>query len=132
MCPILVKFTRMGHIQCPHFTKMGHIQCPYFTRMGYIQWPHFTRMGHIQCPHSKTEPGKPFAQRWILGCHRILTPMLTLPSVGSKLGGIGFNMSSRQAMFYRGHHALLCLTNKLYVPPYILLKWGIFQCPTFY
>ena len=132
MCLILVKFTRMGHIQWPHFTRMGHIQCPHFTRMRHIQWPHFTRMGHIQYPHSKTATGKPFAQRWILGCHRILTPTLTLPSVMSKLGGIGFTMSSRQAMFYRGHCASLHSTNKQYAPPSILLKWGIFQCPTFY
>ena len=96
MCLILAKNTRMGHMQWPYFTRMGHIQCRHINRMGNIQCPHFTRMGHIQFPNSKTATGKPFAQRWILGCHRILTLMLTLPSVGSKLGRIGFTMSSRR------------------------------------
>ena len=124
-------FTRMGHIQCPHMIRMGHIQYPHFTRKGHIQCPYFTRMGHIQCPHTKTTTGKPFAQQWILGCHRILTQMLPLPLVESKLGGIGFTMSSRQMMFYTGHCTSLCSEYKHYGPPFILLKWGIFQCPPF-
>ena len=132
MWPILVKFTRMGHIQWPHFTRMGHIQCPHFTRMRHIQWPHFTRMGHIQYPHSKTATGKPFAQRWILGRHRIPTPAMTVASLPSKLGRIVFTMLLWQAMFYRGHRASLCSVNKQYSPPSIVLKWGIFQCLPFY
>ena len=55
---------------------------------------------------SKTATGKPFAQRWILECHRILAPALTLLSVGFILGRIGFTMPSWQAMFYRGHSLL--------------------------
>ena len=70
---------------------------------------------------SKTATGKPFAQQWILGSCRILTLVLTLPSVGSKLGGIGFTMPSWQAMFYGGHRASLHSENKHYGSLSILL-----------
>ena len=83
------------------FNSIGPIQCPHVTGMGYNQWP-----------NCKTATDKPFAQQWILGCHRIITPALTLLTVGSKLGWIGFTMTSWQAMFYRGYRASPISVNK--------------------